>query len=383
MKRALVLASVASMIDQFNIPNIKLMKELGYEVDVAANFLQGSTCSEEKIVKMKEVLASMNVRCFQIDFSRNVLNVAQNIRAYKQTKKIIDENKYDLIHSHSPIGGFLSRIAARNSRKHGTKMIYTAHGFHFYKGAPMMNWLIFYPIEQLCSRWTDVLVTITHEDYQLAKQKMSAKEVIYVPGVGINTSDFAPQEIDFDIDLRKRKELEISENAIVMLSVGELNKNKNHELILRAMAQLGNQDVHYVIAGKGTLDDYLLQLAKELGISKQLHLLGFRSDVRELFKMADFFAHPSYREGLSVAVMEAMANGLPVICSEIRGNTDLIENNKGGYLFNPYDLQTAKDALDKMVNCVERKSFGDFNLKKSGILDLESVLGTMEKIYTI
>lgn len=383
MKRALVLASVASMIDQFNIPNIKLMKELGYEVDVATNFLQGSTCGEEKIVKMKEVLASMNVRCFQIDFSRNVLNVAQNIRAYKQTKKIIDENKYDLIHSHSPIGGFLSRIAARNSRKHGTKMIYTAHGFHFYKGAPMMNWLIFYPIEQLCSRWTDVLVTITHEDYQLAKQKMSAKEVIYVPGVGINTSDFAPQEIDFDINLRKRKELEISENAIVILSVGELNKNKNHELILRAMAQLGNQDVHYVIAGKGTLDDYLLQLAKELGISKQLHLLGFRSDVRELFKMADFFAHPSYREGLSVAVMEAMANGLPVICSEIRGNTDLIENNKGGYLFNPYDLQTAKDALDKMVNCVERKSFGDFNLKKSGILDLESVLGTMEKIYTI
>ena len=178
MKRALVLASVASMIDQFNMPNIKLLKDMGYEVDVAANFLQGSTCSEEKIAYLKAALANMNVRCFQIDFSRNVLNISQNLRAYRQTKKIINKNNYDLIHSHSPIGGFLSRIAARASRKQGTKVIYTAHGFHFYEGAPLKNWLIFYPIEKICSRWTDVLVTITHEDYQLAKQNMSAKEVM-------------------------------------------------------------------------------------------------------------------------------------------------------------------------------------------------------------
>ena len=121
MKRALVLASVASMIDQFNMPNIRLMKEMGYEVDVATNFLKGSTCSDEKIVALKQTLQEMNVKCFQIDFSRNVLNIGENIKAYKQTKKIIDENNYELIHSHSPIGGFLSRIAARNARKKGTK----------------------------------------------------------------------------------------------------------------------------------------------------------------------------------------------------------------------------------------------------------------------
>lgn len=382
MKRALVLASVASMIDQFNMPNIRLMKEMGYEVDVATNFVNGSTCSDEKIAVLKENLKEMNVRCFQIDFSRNVLNVIQNMKAYKQTRKIINENNYTIIHSHSPIGGFLSRIAARKARKRGTKIIYTAHGFHFFKGAPLMNWLIFYPIEKICSRWTDVLVTITHEDYLLAQKKMSAKEVVYVPGVGIETAVFAPKMEDADINAEKRKELGIAHTDTVMFSVGELNKNKNHEIVLRAMAQMGKPNLHYVIAGRGVLKEKLEQLASELGVSNQLHLLGFRADVKELFKMADFFAHPSFREGLSVAVMEAMANGLPVICTEIRGNTDLIENNKGGYYFHPANQETANHALKSMMENADRKSMGEYNMKKAESLDIKSVLETMKQIYS-
>lgn len=382
MKRVLVLASVASMIDQFNLPNIKLMKEMGYEVDVATNFFEGSTCSDEKIVALKKILEGMNVRCFQIDFSRNVLNITQNIKAYQQTKKIIDDNNYTLIHSHSPIGGFLSRIAVRKARRLGTKMIYTAHGFHFYKGAPLLNWLIFYPIEKICSRWTDVLVTITHEDYQLAQNKMDAKEVVYVPGVGINTADLAPKAEDATIKIDKRKELGLFQEDIVMLSVGELNKNKNHEILLRAMAQLGRKDLHYVVAGRGNLKGHLEELAQELGISGQLHLLGFRTDAKELFKMADFFAHPSFREGLSVAVMEAMASGLPIICSEIRGNIDLIKNNEGGFLFSPTELDTACQALKNMLECPNRNSMGLYNLKKAEELDINAVLEVMKKIYS-
>lgn len=383
MKRALVLASVASMIDQFNMPNIHLMKEMGYEVDVATNFLNGSTCSDERIAALKETLKEMGVRCFQVDFSRNVLNVSENVKAYKQTKKIVDENNYALIHSHSPIGGFLSRIAARSARRKGTKMIYTAHGFHFFKGALIMNWLLFYPIEKICSMWTDVLVTITHEDYQLARKKMYAKEVVYVPGVGINTSVFSPKEGDSAINVKKRVELGLAMTDTVMLSVGELNKNKNHEIVLRAMAQLGRSDLHYVIAGRGDLKEHLEQLGKELGVSEQLHLLGFRTDVKELFKMADFFAHPSFREGLSVAVMEAMANGLPVICSGIRGNTDLIDDNKGGYLFKPADIETVVIALKNIVESTHRKSMGEYNLKRSENLDVKAVLKIMESIYSI
>lgn len=371
------------MIDQFNMPNIRLMKDMGYEVDVATNFIEGSTCSDEKIAALKKTLKQMNVRNFQIDFSRNVFNVIQNIKAYKQTKKVIDENNYTLIHSHSPIGGFLSRIAARNARKRGTKMVYTAHGFHFFKGAPLMNWLIFYPIERISSRWTDVLVTITHEDYQLAQKKMSAKEVVYVPGVGIDTSMFAPKKDDAAINMIKREEMGIAMTDTVMLSVGELNKNKNHEIVLRAMSQLGRKDVHYVIAGRGVLKEYLEQLAQELGVSSQLHLLGFRTDVKELFKMADFFAHPSYREGLSVAVMEAMANGLSVICTDIRGNTDLIEDGKGGYLFKPADLETAYNALKNMMENADRKIMGVFNLKRAERLDVKAVLEVMREIYSV
>lgn len=381
MKRALVLASVASMIDQFNMPNIRLMKEMGYKVDVATNFLKGSTCSDEKIAALKATLQEMNVMCFQIDFSRNVLNMGENFKAYKQIKTLIDDNNYSLIHSHSPIGGFLSRVASRNTRKNGTKMVYTAHGFHFFKGAPLINWLLFYPIERICSRWTDVLITITHEDYQLAQQKMHAKKVVYIPGVGIDTSVFAPKDEDIDIYARKRKELGLAMTDTVMLSVGELNKNKNHEIMLRAMSQLGRQDLHYVIAGRGELKEYLEQLAKKLGISSQLHLLGFRTDVKELFKMTDFFAHPSFREGLSVAVMEAMANKLPVICTEIRGNTDLIDENKGGYLFQPDEQETAYLALKSIMESSDRQTMGQYNLKKAEMLDIKAVLKTMEKIY--
>lgn len=210
---------------------------------------------------------------------------------------------------------------------------------------------------------------------------MYAKKVVYVPGVGIDTTLFAPKEGDVAINACKREELGLSNEDIVMLSVGELNKNKNYEIVLRAMAQLGRKDLHYVIAGRGVLKEYLEQLAQELGISSQLHLLGFRTDVKELFKMADFFAHPSFREGLSVAVMETMANGLPIICSEIRGNTDLIEENKGGYLFKPAEPDTAYKALKSVMESSDAKSLGQYNKKKAENLDIKAVLKIMEEIY--
>ena len=381
MKRGLVLASVASMIDQFNMPNIKLLLELGYKVEVACNFIKGSTCSNEKIAELKRTLADLGVECYQVDFARNVLKVTENLKAYRQTRRLVKEHHYDLIHSHSPIGGLMSRIAARDMRKKGTKVIYTAHGFHFFKGAPLKNWLIFYPIEKFSSRWTDVLVTITHEDYQLAQKKMDAQEVVYVPGVGIDTAKFLPGDDYETIRTAKRKELGIGDNDILMLSVGELNKNKNHEVMLRAMAELGDKRIKYVVAGRGALAEYLNGLASNLGIADQVQLLGFRTDVMELFKAADVFVHPSFREGLSVAVMEAMASGLPVICSRIRGNTDLIEEGKGGYLFNPADSSEMKDVLAKSIGGCDLKALGAYNIEKIKQSDVSVVLETMRELY--
>lgn len=385
MKRALVLASVASMIDQFNMPNIRLMIELGYKVDVATNFIEGSTCSDEKIAALKRSLSEMGVDCYQIDFARNVLKVGQNLKAYRQTRNLLKDNHYDLIHSHSPIGGLLSRVAARDMRVSNggnTKVIYTAHGFHFFKGAPLLNWLLFYPIEKISSPWTDVLVTITHEDYELAQKKMSAKEVVYVPGVGIDTNSFLPDASSVELRQSKRQELGVTDSDVMLLSVGELNKNKNHEIVLRAMAELGNKNIHYFIAGRGVLKEYLEQIASELGIKDQLHLLGFRTDVKDLFKAADVFAHSSFREGLSVAVMEAMASALPVICTEIRGNTDLIDAGKGGYLFNPKDVNRATKALKQIIDDKDINAFGQYNAKKAESLDVKVIMETMRQLYS-
>ena len=229
---------------------------------------------------------------------------------------------------------------------------------------------------------TDTLITITKEDFLRATEKMHASEVEYIPGVGIDVMKFradVPEELKQQI----RQEIGIGMNDVMILSVGELNKNKNHEVVLRAIAKLGRKDVHYVIAGRGMLKYYLEMLAKELGVEEQLHLLGFRTDIKELYKVADVFAHPSFREGLSVAVMEAMASAMPVICSEIRGNTDLIDEGKGGYMFNPADVENAYKALKKVIENSNLKTLGEYNTKKAEGLDIKVILEKTKVIYSI
>ena len=250
MKRVLMLASVASMIDQFNMGNITLLQEMGYAVDVACNFEYGNTCSAERIADLKERLKTLDVRFFQIDFTRNVLNLKQDLVAYRQVKKILEENTYAFLHCHSPIGGMVCRLANRFSKGYGkTKMIYTAHGFHFYKGAPKKNWLMYYPVERICGHFTDVLITINREDFALA-QKFRLKKngsVQYVPGICLNLS-----EIEAVVEKRKDlcEECGIASDAVLMLSVGELNDNKNHRSVVSVLNQLPH-NVHYLICGQG------------------------------------------------------------------------------------------------------------------------------------
>lgn len=378
MKKVLMLASVASMIDQFNMQNIAILQEQGYEVHVAANFEQGSTSSNERVEQFKKELKEKDISYFQIDFSRNVSNIPQNIKAYKQIKKLLKDNKYEFIHCHSPIGGVCGRLAAKVTN---TKVIYTAHGFHFYKGSPKLNWIIYYPIEKVLSHITDVLITINKEDYELAKKSMKAKRVEYVPGVGVDTNKFDEVIIDKN---KKRKELGLSKDNIVLLSVGELNKNKNHEVIIRALAKLNNPNIHYIIAGRGNLESYLDELSKELNIEKQVHLLGFRTDISELYSISDIFCFPSYREGLSVALMEAMASGLPVICSKIRGNIDLIIDKKGGYLCNSNMVQEYEKSISELINNIDkRKKISEYNLNFIKSYDEAIVNTNMDKIYSL
>ncbi|SHE82021.1 glycosyltransferase family 4 protein [Caloramator proteoclasticus] len=379
MKKALIFASVASMIDQFNMHNIQILQELGYQVDVACNFEFGSTTSQERVKEFKDELKNIDVNIYHIPVPRKVDAIKDIAEAYKKTERLISQNKYDIVHCHSPIGGVIARLACKKHRKNGTKVIYTVHGFHFFSGAPLKNWVIFYPIERWLSRYTDVLITINKEDYNRAKKLFRAGMVEYVPGVGVNIKKF--NEISVD-RIQKRKELGIPEGAFLVLSVGELNKNKNHETIIKAIAKLQNPNVYYMICGQGVLEDYLKNLAKGLGLEKQVKLLGYRRDIAEIGKVSDVFVLPSFREGLSVALMEAMALGLPIVCSKIRGNVDLIEDGKGGYLVEVYDVEQFANSINKLLeNVYLNNKMGKHNRVFIKKFDIENVKKIMREIY--
>lgn len=381
MKTALILASVASMIDQFNMQNIKLLLSKGYSVDVVANFENPGSITKERADSLKDKLFAMGVRVFHIPIPRSIFHINRIYQSYKQVNKLCKTEQYDLLHCHSPIGGVVARLAVAPYRKQGTKVIYTAHGFHFYKGAPLLNWMLFYPIEKFCSYLTDVLITINKEDYHTGCNRLSAKETVYIPGIGIDTSLYCTTSEIEKNEIRKQQG--IPSDSIVLLSVGELNKNKNHEIILRALACPTLNDIHYYIIGKGALHNYLQKLATKLGIQSRVHLIGFRNDVQRFYQAADAFAFPSYREGLSVSLMEAMACGLPCITSKIRGNVDLVDEGKGGYLCRPDDFNTFRSALHEIVTNKDKlQSFRQYNqCKIASIFAIEHIMTKIHKIY--
>jgi len=367
MKKALIVATLGGFIG-FEKNNIKLLKQKGFEVYIACN-----TSGFEKYLKQ------FKVNIIDIPFSRQPFS-KNNYFAYKKLKNIINTTKFELIHCHTPTGSVIARLAAKKARKKmGTKVIYTAHGFHFFKGAPIKNWLIYYPIERTCSRFTDIIITINNEDYKFAKEKMKSKEVYYISGVGLDIKSINDCKITRQ---EKRIELGLKDEDFIILSVGELNKNKNHKLIINALSTLNIKNLHFVIAGTGRLKQYYELLIKQLNLEENVHLLGYRTDIIEIYKIADVFCFPSFREGLSVSLMEAMANGLPCIVSNIRGNVDLIEDDIGGYLIDPMDVKSFNNTLIKLLYDNEKSiNMGLYNSEKIKQFDLSIVEPIISKIY--
>ena len=363
--KILYVTTIGSTMDFFKSFINQLIDE-GHTVDNATNDTER---------KVPDLYYELGCKVYRIDCSRSPFKTG-NIRAIKQLKKLCEENKYDIVHCHTPIAAMCTRLACRGVRKKGTKVIYTAHGFHFYKGAPLKNWLIYYPVEKFCSHFTDVLITINNEDYELASKKMKAKKVVYVPGVGIDLEKFSKCTVDIN---EKRKELGIPKNAFILLSVGELNHNKNHEAVIKAIK---NKDVYYLIAGKGGLQEYLQNEIDDCGLNGRVKLLGFRTDIKELLSVADVFVFPSFREGLSVSLMESMSNGKPCIVSKIRGNVDLIDEGKGGFLCSPGDSAAFAQAIEKLAADENlRNRMGEYNKQRIKEFDLAVVNEMMKNIY--
>lgn len=413
-KKALMLASVASMIDQFNMPNIRLMLEMGYEVHVACNFKEGNTCDSRRIRELQKTLARMHVAWYQWDCPRSIHSVTKCCKAYRQLCDLAGRHHYEWMHCHSPVGGALARLAAH---QRNIRVVYTAHGFHFYKGAPLKNWLLYYPVEKLLAYWTDVLITINKEDYRFAKRNLKAGKVYYTPGIGIDTGQFqgrcaeAAQKADEapaawlnetnETEYAGKKEFckkyKIPEDAKILLSVGELNKGKNHRIVIEALAALPRQDVYYLICGQGALHEELKQYADSLGAGSRIRMPGYQENMPWIYRNADIFVFPSMREGMPVALMEAMAAGLPCVVSDIRGNRELINGavkdstgfletppywKRGGARFLLGQPAQLREALEILLEDERlRRECGAHNQKKIRIYDRETVQSQMRKIY--
>lgn len=362
--RILYITTIGTTVGFFKYLIRELIDE-GNTVDIATN---------ESENKVAEYYKGWGCKIFDISCSRSALTKG-NIDAIKEIRQIIAENNYDIVHCHTPIAAACARIACRKQRKLGLKVIYTAHGFHFYIGAPLKNWLIYYSVEWLCSWWTDVLIAINKEDYFIAKKHLHAKDTEYVPGVGIDLSKFLNRT---DGRERKRRELGLSNERMMLLSIGELNENKNHESVIKAIE--GIESLTYVIVGKGGTKEKLQRLKGEIDVD--VRLMGYRSDVSDFYDAADVYILPSIREGLNVSLMEAMASGLPCLCGNIRGNVDLIDDN-GGYLFDPSSVNDIRNTVQKAVQLSkeERKEQGYHNLEKVRGFDKSAVNSQMKRVY--
>ena len=389
--KALMHAHTAYMVTQFNIDNIKILQSLGYEVDVACCWNDDdSALSAEAMQAARIKLEDMGCNIIETASLRKIYDIGELLKSYRILKKAIETEKYAIIHTQSPIGGVICRLAARRARKRfGTKVMYEAHGFHFFEGAPKKNWLIYYKAEKFCSSFTDLQVTINQEDFRAANKNLHAKKVVYVPGVGVDTHKFRATE---DARVRVRQELGLDKDAVALLSVGELIPRKNHILVLRALANMqsrglinveGKPKVKYFIAGRGRIEADLQDEIRALGLGDVAYMLGFRRDVADVFAACDLYVFPSHQEGLPVALMEAMSVGMPCIASEIRGNVDLLSDGQGGYLFDSHDVESLTDALLKGLELSQqdRIEMGQVNIDTMQSFDKDTVNASMRQLY--
>lgn len=330
MKKALIVATIGGFLPVSEINNAQLLQSLGYEVHYAANFKNRIyDFDEEKLTQMGFVL-------HQVEFSKNPYHFRILIECIKTLKSIIQEERIQLVHCHNPVAGVAARIAAHICRKkdNSIKVVYTAHGFHFYSGAPLRNWILYYPVEFLLSKWTDCLVTINVEDGKRA-QKMLCKRSVSIPGVGIKLKRFKPQ-------------IKEQRDEFRVISVGELNENKNHSTVIRAIAQLNDEKITYDIYGNGALKEELKELSSSLKIENQVRLKGFCKEIEEPLAEADVLVFPSYREGLGLAALEAMACGVPVIAADNRGTREYMVHEKNGIVCNPSNVEEFASAIKRI-----------------------------------
>lgn len=345
-KKILLVANTASMIYEFNLHNIAILQSLGAEVHVATNFVNPGPIDNQVDLKLKKILEKKGVMYHQVDFMKGIGNHKSNVKAMKQLCNLCDKFNFDGIHAQSPLGGIIARRVAHRKKVH---ILYTAHGFQFFKGGPLLDWLIFFPVEWFYGLWTNALVTINTDDYR-ASHYLPIKKRYYIPGVGID-------DISFPVKRREqtrqiwRKRLNVNADDFLIISVGELSDRKNHETVLKALNIINNPKVKYVIAGIGKNKNKLVALIAKYHLEKQVQLLGYVDDLNGLYYAADLNVFVSTREGLGLGGLDGVVRGLYIIGTQSTGMKDYIDNDKIGLLIkNPKDPQELADKIKTVIN---------------------------------
>lgn len=382
MKKALLVTRVSGFVPQFEMNNVKILQQMGYEVHYAANFdvvVYGNDNSR---------LEGTGIICHHIPFCRSPFSPAVR-SSYRALKQLMLSESFDLIHCHMPMSGVITRIAAqavRRKKKRAVPVLYTTHGFHFYTGAPWKNWIYYLP-ERWLARYTDCLITINEEDYCRALTFSTRGRTEKISGVGIQipSSDETSTENDekpHDRSQTIRQEFGICDTDFLLVSVGELNANKNHIQILRMLTACRDLPLKYVLCGTGNLADELQQYVRENHLDAHVIFAGYRPDVDQILAASDLFIFPSLREGLSMAVMEAMRAGLPIVAKKIRGNVDLIENEKGGILVIKGTVSEYADAVRQLMEHRElAQQMGTWNRERIRLFSAAHVAEQMQDIY--
>ena len=367
-KKILFAANLESFFTKFLIPQLKYFKEQDYEIHLAA--------------KLEGIDVPYCDKKFDVDFARG-LKIGQNVRSLKQMEKIFRENHYDIVSCHTPFGGAITRLAAKNVGVKDTKIVYMAHGFHFYKGAPLINWLLYYPTEKYLSKFTDTLVTINYEDYNIASKKFNSN-VKHVNGVGLDITKFnfamsKKEKHDF------RKKLGLKDDDFVMIYAAELLPRKRQDWLIKTLKPLldSNKNFKLLLAGSDSVNGKYERLTQKLGISKQVKFLGFRKDIPQLLKISNLAISSSRQEGLPVNVMEAMYTGLPVVVTDCRGNRDLIEDGANGYIVGVNDSQEFRNKIMYYYSLSESgyKKIVELDREKIQKYLLENITDDIFEIY--
>ncbi|WP_065220243.1 MULTISPECIES: glycosyltransferase [Butyricimonas] len=372
MKKALFVATVYRFFN-FEKSDMQILNSMGYEIHTASNMKGADWLVDDGYLDFLMPIKH------HIDFGRSPFSKS-TIHAYKQLKKLLKENHYDIIHCHTPVASAIARLAAIGTRRAGTKIIYTDHGFHFHRASSLINWILFYPIEYIMAFFTDMIITINKEDYAVIRRFNTPKKK-YIPGVGVDIKKIA--EIPFD-RTSIRKKYNIPDDGFVILSVGELSARKNQGVIIRALAKLNNKNIYYILCGTGQMETIYKELSKKLSLVGRVIFAGFQPH-EEVFKIAhssDIVALPSRIEGLGLAGIESMAAGLPVIASGVHGIKDYVIDNETGITCRPTSVDDFANAINLLyTNSNLYKSCKENAKQKAWEFDINKVRKLMTEYY--